>query len=260
MEIKSQRKSSENKKYDKQEIKNLFREYNQTKNKLIREELIKRHMYIAEILSKKYSNKGIEYDDIYQIACLGLIYAVDRFDVSKGYEFSSFATPTIIGEIKKYFRDKGWAIRVPRRIQELSQKVNLLTIQLSQEYQRAPTVAEISEYLKCSKEEVLEAMEASKVYSPQSLDIQSEGNSDEKEIALSDIIGEDDKEFENIENSDYLKKVISNLNNMEKKIIRDRYFERKTQIDIAKDLGISQMTVSRMEKKILKRFKKELEI
>lgn len=259
MESQSPKNSLENKKYNKQEIKSLFREYNQKNDKLIREELIKRHMYIAEILSKKYSNKGIEYDDIYQIACLGLIYAVDRFDVSKGYEFSSFATPTIIGEIKKYFRDKGWAIRVPRRIQELSQKVNLLTIQLSQEYQRAPTVDEISEYLKCSKEEVLEAMEASKVYSPQSLDVQSEGNNDEKEIVLSDIIGENDKEFENIENNDYLKKVISNLSSIEKKIIRDRYFERKTQIDIAKDLGISQMTVSRMEKKILKRFKKELD-
>lgn len=258
MENQRSKKFLENKKNDKERIKSLFREYEETEDKEIREELIKKHMYIAEILSKKYSNKGIEYDDIYQIACLGLIYAVDRFDISKGYEFSSFATPTIIGEIKKYFRDKGWAIRVPRRIQELSQKVNLLTVQLSQEYQRAPTVDEISKYIKCSKEEVLEAMEASKVYSPQSLDIQGEGNGDEKEIVLSDIIGENDKEFENIENNDYLKKVISSLNYVEKKIIRDRYFERKTQIDIARELGISQMTVSRMEKKILKRFKKEL--
>jgi RNA polymerase sigma-B factor len=101
------------------DTKTLFKLYKETNDKSIREELIHRHLYIAEILSKKYANRGIEYDDIYQVACIGLIYAIDRFDMNKGYEFSSFATPTIIGEIKKYFRDKGWTIRVPRRIHYL---------------------------------------------------------------------------------------------------------------------------------------------
>src|SRR5690554_4097883 len=151
--------------------KELFKMYSEKRDNFIREELIERHLYIAEILSKKYVNRGIDYDDIYQVACVGLIYAVDRYDISKGYEFSSFATPTIIGEIKKYFRDKGWAIRVPRRIQELSKKINVSKMHLSQTLQRSPTVEDIAEYLDCTEEEVLEAMEASKIYTPQSLDI-----------------------------------------------------------------------------------------
>lgn len=243
----------------KKDSKELFRKYAETKNIDVREELISRYMYIAEILSKKYANKGIDYDDIYQVACIGLIYAVDRFDIDKGYEFSSFATPTIIGEIKKYFRDKGWAIRVPRRIQELSQKVNLAKTTLSQELQRSPNVYELAEYLNSTPEEVLEVMEASKVYTPQSLDISYESDGDDKEISLSDLIGEEDKQFLKIENNDFLSKTIEKLNRIEKQIISDRYFSKKTQIEIANELGISQMTVSRMEKKIIEKFKRELE-
>lgn len=239
------------------DIKELFKEYSETKDPIIRETIIHKHMYIAEILSKKYSNKGIEYEDIYQVACLGLIYSVDRFDISKGYEFSSFATPTIIGEIKKHFRDKGWVIRVPRRIQELSQKINLVRNTLNQKLQRVPTVAEIADYLKVTSEDVLEAMEASKVYSPQSLDNPYESDGEDKEITLADLIGEDDKSFSEIENYDFLSKIISVLNDMEKKIIEDRYFKKKTQIDIAEELGVSQMTVSRMEKKVIEKFRRE---
>lgn len=238
--------------------KELFKMYSEKRDNFIREELIERHLYIAEILSKKYVNRGIDYDDIYQVACVGLIYAVDRYDISKGYEFSSFATPTIIGEIKKYFRDKGWAIRVPRRIQELSKKINVSKNTLSQTLQRTPTVDELAEYLQCSSEEILEAMEASKVYSPHSLDVAFDSNGDDKDINLAELIGEDDKYFATIENNDFLKKNIEKLNDMEKKILYNRYFNKKTQFEIANDLNISQMTVSRMEKKIIEKFKKEL--
>jgi len=238
--------------------KELFKLYSESRDSLIREELIKRHLYIAEILSKKYVNRGIEYDDIYQVACVGLIYAVDRYDVSKGYEFSSFATPTIIGEIKKYFRDKGWAIRVPRRIQELSKKIMVSKNTLSQILQRTPTADELAEYLQCSPEEILEAMEASKVYTPHSLDVVLDSNGDDKDINLSELIGEDDKYFATIENNDFLMKNIQKLNDIEKKILYDRYFNKKTQFEIAQELNISQMTVSRMEKKIIEKFKKEL--
>ncbi|WP_352418598.1 SigB/SigF/SigG family RNA polymerase sigma factor [Proteiniborus sp.] len=238
--------------------KELFKIYSESKDNYIREELIKRHLYIAEILSKKYVNRGIDYDDIYQVACVGLIYAVDRYDISKGYEFSSFATPTIIGEIKKYFRDKGWAIRVPRRIQELSKKINISKNTLSQTLQRTPTVDELAEYLQCSSEEILEAMEASKVYTPHSLDMAFDSNGDDKDINLAELIGEDDKYFTTIENNDFLKKNIEKLNDMEKKILYDRYFNKKTQFEIANELNISQMTVSRMEKKIIEKFKREL--
>lgn len=244
---------------EKAECKELFRKYSETGDKVIREKLISKYLYIAEILSKKYANKGIDYDDIYQVACIGLIYAVDRFDIGKGYEFSSFATPTIIGEIKKHFRDKGWSIRVPRRIQELSQKVNLAKTTLSQELQRSPNVYELAEYLNCTPEEVLEVMEASKVYTPQSLDVSYESDGDDKEITLSDLIGEEDKDFDRIENNDFLLKAMEKLNKIEKKIIKDRYFSKKTQIDIADELGISQMTVSRMEKKIIEKFRREMD-
>lgn len=238
--------------------KELFVKYSKTKDDLIRDELIERHLYIAEILSKKYTNKGIDYDDIYQVACVGLIYAVDRYDIQKGYEFSSFATPTIIGEIKKYFRDKGWSIRVPRRIQELSKKVNNAKLILSQKLQKSPTVDEIADYLKCTSEQVLEAMEASKVYTPKSLDLSFDSNGDDKDISLSQLIGQDDVYFNKIENNDFLEQVINKLDDREKKILKDRYFKNKTQVNIAEEMGLSQMTVSRIEKKIIKKFRNEL--
>ncbi len=244
---------------EKDEIKNLFKLYSKNKDKEIRDILIEKHIYIAEILSKKYANRGIEYDDLYQVACIGLIYAIDRYDIEKGYEFSSFATPTIIGEIKKYFRDKGWTIRVPRRIQELSKKINNTKIYLSQQLQRSPTVEEIANYLKCSEEEILEAMEASKVYTPQSLDITYDSNNDEKDVNLADLIGEEDKYFNRIENNDFLIKTIEKLNEIEKQILIERYFNKKTQVAIANMLDISQMTVSRVEKKVLEKLRKELE-
>lgn len=238
--------------------KTLFKELKKTRDQEIRGELIERHMYIAEILAKKYTNKGIDYDDIYQVACMGLIYAVDRFDIDKGYEFSSFATPTIIGEIKKHFRDKGWTIRVPRRIQELSKKINNAKVTLSQELQRSPTVEDIANYLNSTEEEILEAMEGSKVYTPQSLDLTYDSNNDDKDLNLADLIGEEDAYFDRIENSDFLMRAMKKFNDMEKKILKDRYFDRRTQVSIAEELGISQMTVSRVEKRIIEKLQKEM--
>lgn len=247
----------DNKKLNKEEIQKLFKEYDKTKDKAIRDILIEEHLYIAEILSKKYANKGIEYDDIFQVASIGLIYSIDRYDISKGFEFSSFATPTIIGEIKKYFRDKGWTIRVPRRIQELSKKINNSKIHLSQSLQRSPTVEDIADYLNCTEEEILEAMEASKVYTPQSLDLTFDSHNDDKDINLADLIGEEDFYFSKVENNDFLVKTMKVLNDMEKKILIERYFNKSTQVSIAEKLGISQMTVSRIEKKVLEKLRKE---
>lgn len=244
---------------EKEEIKKLFKTYSKTKDKQIRDILIEKHLYIAEILSKKYANRGIEYDDIFQVACIGLIYAIDRYDVEKGYEFSSFATPTIIGEIKKYFRDKGWTIRVPRRIQELSKKINNAKVFLSQQLQRSPTVEDIAQYLNSSEEEILEAMEASKVYTPQSLDVTYDSNNEDKDVNLSDLIGEEDEYFNRIENNDFLIKTMEKLNEVEKQILIERYFNKKTQVSIAKSLDIPQMTVSRIEKKVLEKLRKEVE-
>lgn len=245
---------------EKEEVNRLFREYAKTKDIAIRNKLIEDHLYIAEILAKKYINKGIEFDDLYQVASIGLILAVDRYDVSKGFEFSSYATPTIIGEIKKYFRDKGWVIRVPRRIQEMSKKVNNARVSLSQELQKAPTIKDIAAYLDTTEEEVLEVIEASKVYSPQSLDAQLDAKNDETDVTIFDLIGEEDAYFTKVETVDFIQKGMESLNDMEKLILKHRYFEKKTQVSIAKELNISQMTVSRIEKKIMEKFRRELEL
>ncbi len=247
------------KQYEIKEIENkeLFKLYKKDKNIDIRNELIYRYMYITEILSKKYINKGIDYEDIFQVASLGLIYAIERYDIEKGFEFSSFATPTIIGEIKKYFRDKGWAVRVPRRIKELSKKANLAKENLQQDLQRTPTIHEVAQYLSTSDEDIIEALEASQVYTPKSLDMTYEGNGDDKNMQLIDIIGFDDKYFDQLDNQDFIKECMKSLNEIEKKIINDRFFETKTQVQTAEELGVSQMTISRMEKKIIKKFQKE---
>ena len=129
------------------ETKELFKIYSKDKNKEIRDILIERHLYLVNILSKKYINKGVEFDDIYQVASLALIYAIERYDIEKGFEFSSFATPTIVGEIKKYFRDKVWTLRVPRRVQELSKKVSEAKVILEQQNKKHPKVKEIAEYI-----------------------------------------------------------------------------------------------------------------
>ena len=243
----------------KDQIKKKFEEFYLTRDKKLRDELIEEHMYIVDILSNKYVGKGIEKDDLYQVASLGLIYAINRYEPDKGYEFSSFATPTIMGELKRYFRDKGWVIRVPRRIQNLYKKINTAKKILPQELQRTPTIKDIADYIGEDEETILEAMEASKVYTPQSLDMKYQVQKGENSIDLAEMIGEEDKSFDSVELSDLIEKSTQRLNDLEKEILDLRYYQGKTQIDIAKSLNISQMTVSRIEKKITQKFTMELE-
>jgi len=240
-------------------IKNydLFLLYHETKDIEIRNQIFEKYRYMAEIISRKYSNRGIEHDDIYQIACMGLIFAIERFDITKGFEFTSFATPTILGEIKKYFRDKGWAVKVPRKIQEISRKVNEYNNILASQLHRAPTIREIAEYANSTEEEVLEAFEAGKMFNSQSLDEKFDFNKDENDISLMDVVGAEDKYYNMIENKDFITKSMSKLNELEKNIIIKRFYENKTQSDIAKELKISQMTVSRIEKRSLEKLRME---
>lgn len=240
-------------------IKNhdLFLLYNENRDVDIRNQIFEKYKYMAEIISRKYSNRGIEYDDIYQIACMGLIFAIERFDISKGFEFTSFATPTILGEIKKYFRDKGWAIKVPRKIQEISRKVNEYSNILSNQLHRAPTIKEIAEYSNSTEEEVLEAIEAGKMFNSQSLDEKFDMNSDDSDLSLMDVVGAEDQYYSRIENIDFINKSMNKLNDLEKNIIMKRFYHNKTQSDIAKELNISQMTVSRIEKKSLEKLRIE---
>lgn len=238
----------------KDDVQKLFEEYRKTGDQALRDELIERNLYIAEILAKKFVGKGIDYDDIFQIASLGLILAVERYEPERGFKFSSFATPTILGEIKRYFRDKGWTIKVPRRVQENTKKVKDAYHHLSMVNGEAPTVKEIAEYLGIETDEVLLAMDADKVYTPQSIDF--EIGTDDKKTALADIIGDDDQSFKDFEDREQLDSWMKNLSNTEKEIVRKRFFEQKTQLEIAKEMGLSQMSVSRIEKKAIKEIKK----
>lgn len=250
-----EKKLEKSENYNEKELNKIKREI-----KILRDELIEKNLYISEILAKKYANRGIEFDDLYQIASLGLILAIDRFKIDKGFEFSSFATPTIIGEIKRYFRDKGWVIRVPRRIQELSKRINNAKIELAQRYKKTPNINEIAEYLEVSPEEVIEAMDASQVYSPQSIDKNLDNSSEDREVSFRDLLGEEDKNYKLVENMSFIKEVMEDFSDVEKKVVVYRFFDKMTQAAIADELDVSQMTVSRLEKKVIKKFRKELDI
>ncbi len=238
-------------------IKNidLFLKYKESKDVELRNEIFIKYQYLADIISRKYLNKGVEQEDIHQIASLGLIYAIERYDVTKGFEFTSFATPTILGEVKKYFRDKGWAIKVPRRIQEISKKINVATNTLTFELNRKPTVKELAEYLKYSEEEILESMEAGKLFTSQSLNVTFDSGGDSKDVELADYIRDEENNYELIENEDFLKKSLEGLNKLEKSVIEERFYNNLTQKDLAIKLNISQMTVSRLEKRALEKLK-----
>ena len=204
---------------------------------------------------KKFLNRGIDYEDIYQVASIALIKAVERFDPEKGVKFSSFATPTLIGEIKRFFRDKASVIRIPRRIYEVYQKVSHARESLTQELSRPPKIIEIAKYLNISEETVMEIIESNNAYNMQSFDQNVYMDDD---LELHETIGEEDATFEKIENRDFLKKSLDKFNDAEKQFIDMRYFNNRTQKEIAEKLGVSQMYVSRMEKKVLERFRRML--
>lgn len=233
----------------------LFIKYKNYPGKENRNEIVNKYLYLAEIISKKFINRGIDYEDIYQVACIALIKSVERFDIEKGVKFVSFATPTIIGEIKRYFRDKGSVIRVPRKIYEVYQKVSNAREYLTQELKRAPRVDEIASYLGISDETVLEIIESRNVYNIQSFD-QYIYNDDDTEFH--EIVGQDDISFEKLENRDFLAKSMDKFNVAEKEFIKMRYLKTKTQREIADRMGVSQMYISRMEKKVLEKFRRLL--
>lgn len=232
--------------------KELFENYQISRNVNIRNEIVSKYLYLVDIIARKFINRGLEYEDIHQVASIALINAVERFSIEKGVKFVTFATPTIVGEIKRHFRDKGSVIRIPRRIYEVYQKVNHAKEALSQELKRSPKVDEIASYLNMSEENILEIIESWNTYNIQSFDQNAYTDDD---IELHETIGEEDNTFERIENRDFLEKSLERFNDVEKEFIRLRYFNNKTQKQIADKLGVSQMYVSRLERKVLDRFR-----
>jgi RNA polymerase sigma-B factor len=210
----------------------------------VRDELVEMHLPLVEYLARRFRNRGEPLDDLIQVATIGLIKSVDRFDLGRGVEFSTYATPTIVGEIKRHFRDKGWAIRVPRRLQELKLALTKATSELSQRLGRSPTVAELAGHLGMSEEEVLEGLESANAYSAVSLDAPDGG--DEDAPAVADTLGAEDESLEGVEYRESLKPLLDQLPPREKRILLLRFFGNMTQSQIAADLGISQMHVSRL--------------
>jgi RNA polymerase sigma-B factor len=210
----------------------------------VRDELVEMHLPLVEYLARRFRNRGEPLDDLVQVATIGLIKSVDRFDIERGVEFSTYATPTIVGEIKRHFRDKGWAIRVPRRLQELKLSLTKATSELSQKNGRAPTVAELAQHLGLSEEEILEGLESANAYSAVSLDAPDAGDDDSPAVA--DSLGTTDDSLEGVEYRESLKPLLEKLPAREKKILLLRFFGNMTQSQIAAELGISQMHVSRL--------------
>ena len=240
--------------------KELFEQYKDNPTIDKRNEIVEKYLYMVDILIRKYTGKGVDYDDLYQVGAMALVSAVERFDPSKGFEFSSFATPTILGEIKKYFRDKQWSLKVPRRLKEIASKVTESKEALYAKYQRNPTAEEIAEYTGYTVEQIIEALESSQAYGTYSLDKTfDDAGEDGESPFLERYTGFDEAGYERVETSEIIKKVMDTFSDQYTTIFRERFINDRSQSDIARELGISQMSVSRAERNMIKQFKAELE-
>ncbi|WP_225834933.1 RNA polymerase sigma factor SigF [Streptomyces sp. NK08204] len=221
----------------------------------LRNQLVRMHLPLVEHLARRFRNRGEPLDDLTQVATIGLIKSVDRFDPERGVEFSTYATPTVVGEIKRHFRDKGWAVRVPRRLQELRLALTTATAELSQQHGRSPTVHELAEKLAISEEEVLEGLESANAYSTLSLDVP---DTDDESPAVADTLGAEDEALEGVEYRESLKPLLEDLPPREKRILLLRFFGNMTQSQIAQEVGISQMHVSRLLARTLAQLREKL--
>ena len=215
----------------------------------IREEIIRDHMPYARHIATRYGGRGEIVEDFVQVAYLGLVKAADNFDPDHGTGFLGYATPMILGEIKRYFRDATWDVHVPRRMQELSSALRKTTEQLTHDLGRSPTVAELAEKLKADPEEITEALDATEAYTTASLDrpVKTEASG----ATLTDFLGDDDPRFEAVVNREVLKPLLARLGERDKRILLMRFFRGMTQSEIGEQLGVSQMQVSRLLTRIL---------
>ena len=237
--------------WDKEKTRELFRRFKEEGDMDAREKLVMSHLNLVRFIANKFKNRGEPIDDLVQVGYLGLLKAIDRFDPARGLEFTTFATPTIMGEIKRHFRDKGWSVRVPRRLQELSAKVNQATDTLTSQLQRSPTIAEIAEYLDATVDEVLEAMESSSAYSSVSLEAPS-GMEDDDAPSVIDRYATEDEELAFTDDRIIIEEALASFSPREREVIEMRFLQGMTQIEIAEKLGISQVQVSRL----LRRFRR----
>jgi RNA polymerase sigma-B factor len=227
-----------------EELRRKFAAFAESRDPGLRDQLVEAHLGLAEYLARRFANRGEPLDDLIQVASVGLLKAVDRFDPERAVEFSTYATHTIVGELKRHFRDKGWAVRAPRRMQELYLRLGKIVSSLSQNLGRSPTIQELAAEAGVSEEEVLEALEAGQAYRFASLDAPSPGDDDGDSLASH--LGEEDAGLVDAEHRAALSPLMARLPQREQRILHLRFFEGLTQSEIAGRLGISQMHVSRL--------------
>lgn len=244
--------------WDKEKTRELFRRFKEEGDMDAREKLVMSHLNLVRFIANKFKNRGEPIDDLIQVGYLGLLKAIDRFDPSRGLEFTTFATPTIMGEIKRHFRDKGWSVRVPRRLQELSAKVNQATDTLTSQLQRSPTIAEIADYLDATVDEVLEAMESSSAYSSVSLETPS-GADDDDTPSVIDRYATEDSDLAFTDDRIIIEEALASFSPRERDVIEMRFLKGMTQIEIAEKLGISQVQVSRLLRRTLKKIQDKID-
>lgn len=244
--------------WDKEKTRELFRRFKEEGDMDAREKLVMSHLNLVRFIANKFKNRGEPIDDLIQVGYLGLLKAIDRFDPSRGLEFTTFATPTIMGEIKRHFRDKGWSVRVPRRLQELSAKVNQATDTLTSQLQRSPTIAEIADYLDATVDEVLEAMESSSAYSSVSLEAPS-GADDDDTPSVIDRYATEDSDLAFTDDRIIIEEALESFSPRERDVIEMRFLKGMTQIEIADKLGISQVQVSRLLRRTLKKIQDKID-
>jgi RNA polymerase sigma-B factor len=235
----------------------LLRRYHEQGDVGAREQLIERYMSLVRSLARRYSYRGEQLDDLVQIGAIGLIKAIDRFDVNRGVELTTYATPNIIGEIKRHFRDRGWSVRVPRGLQELNIQLSKLLEQLTVQLGRSPTISELAKAAGVTDEEVLEALESGRAYSSLSLSGGS-GFDEDGELDPLESLGTEEHQYEVSEDRAVLQPGFRVLDDRERTILHLRFFEGLTQSQIAQQVGISQMHVSRLIRRSLEKIREEI--
>jgi RNA polymerase sigma-B factor len=236
----------------------LLERYHRQSDQAAREQLVQRFLPLARQLARRYQRGGEQLDDLVQVASLGLLKAIDRFDPARETAFSSFAVPTILGELKRHFRDKGWSVRVPRDLQELAVKVDRLGDEMSRELGRAPTAAEVGERVGVTPEQVLEAREAAGAYRAVSLD-RPRGEESEEGDPFAEAFGVEDPGFRQAEQAATVERLMTALSDREREVLRLRFEEDLTQSEIGARVGVSQMHVSRLIRQSIARLRAEAE-
>ena len=231
----------------------LFRQYRETGDIAVRNEIVEKYLYIAAVLAKKFVGRGVDYDDLYQVASLALIKGVDRFDERKGLKFSTFITPTITGEIKNYFRDRSRLVHLPRKVSELRVSIKREAEKYLAETGKNATAKELAARLGVSEEEVLRCSEAGGIVS---LDgpVDREGEN----MSLYDVLPAEENVFEDVENRDAVRAALASLSEQERRLVKYRFGQELSQMETAKRMGVSQMNISRMERKILQKLRENL--